>query len=86
VTQTRDAERGSSARDPRGDRGFFARIALFVRQVIAELRKVVRPTREELIAYTSVVLVFVIAIMVYVSLLDFGLGRLVLWVFGGRAG
>jgi preprotein translocase SecE subunit len=48
-----------------------------------ELRKVVRPTRNELITYTSVVLVFVLAVMLYVSLLDFGLGRLVLWAFGG---
>lgn len=82
MTQTRDTERDSSARDP-GDRGFFGRILLFFRQVVAELRKVVRPTRDELLAYTSVVIVFVIAIMIYVSLLDFGFGRLVLWVFGG---
>ena len=55
-------------------------IRLFVRQVVAELRKVVRPTRNELVTYTSVVLVFVLAVMTYVSLLDFGFGRLVLWV------
>jgi preprotein translocase subunit SecE len=85
VTQTRDTERNSSA-PGEGNRGFFGRIVLFVRQVIAELRKVVRPTRDELIAYTSVVLVFVAAIMVYVSLIDFGMGRLVLWVFGGSSG
>ena len=59
----------ADARDPRrvadrwpqgqGRPGLFARIALFFRQVVAELRKVVRPTRTELITYTSVVLVFV---------------------------
>lgn len=59
------------------------RVRLFLRQVVAELKKVVRPTRNELITYTSVVLVFVIAVMTYTSLLDFGLGKLVLWVFGG---
>jgi len=58
-------------------------VRLFVRQVVAELRKVVRPTRNELVTYTSVVLVFVLAVMLYVSLLDFGFGHLVLWVFGG---
>jgi preprotein translocase subunit SecE len=58
-------------------------LRLFVRQVVAELRKVVRPTRNELVTYTSVVLVFVLTVMLYVSALDFGLGRLVLWVFGG---
>ena len=63
-----------------GSRGGFV---LFLRQVVAELRKVVRPTRDELVAYTSVVLVFVLAVMLYVGILDFGFGRLVLWAFGG---
>ena len=61
----------------------FARIGLFLRQVVAELKKVVRPTRQELITYTSVVLVFVLAVMLYVSGLDFAFGKLVLWIFGG---
>ena len=63
----------------RGGRG----VGLFLRQVVAELRKVVRPTRNELITYTTVVLVFVLAVMAFVSVLDFGFGKLVLWVFGG---
>ena len=36
-----------------------ARISLFYRQVVAELRKVIWPTRKELVTYTTVVLVFV---------------------------
>jgi preprotein translocase subunit SecE len=61
----------------------IGRIGLFFRQVIAELRKVVRPTRTELITYTTAVLIFVLAVMVYVSVLDVGFGYLVLWAFGG---
>jgi preprotein translocase subunit SecE len=57
---------------------------LFLRQVMAELRKVVRPTRNELITYTSVVLVFVLIVMLYVSVLDYWFGRLVLFGFGGQ--
>lgn len=64
-------------------RGLFARIALFVRQVIAELKKVVKPTRNELFTFFVVVIVFVLAIMAYVGLVDLGFGRLALWVFGG---
>ena len=64
---------------------FFARIALFIRQVIGELKKVVAPTRKELINYTLVVLVFVAIMMVIVSLLDIGFGTVVSWVFGGIA-
>ena len=63
--------------------GFFARIALFVRQVIGELKKVVAPTRKELINYTLVVLVFVVIMMLIVTLLDLAFGTGVGWVFGG---
>jgi preprotein translocase subunit SecE len=59
-------------------------IGLFLRQVVAELRKVVRPTRPELITYTTAVLIFVLAVMTYVSIMDYGFGRLVLWGFGGK--
>jgi len=58
-------------------------LRLFLRQVVAELKKVVRPTRSELLTYTWVVLVFVLAVMTYVSVIDYGLGKLVLWVFSG---
>jgi preprotein translocase subunit SecE len=63
-------------------RGPFARIALFIRQVIAELRKVVTPTRRELLSYTGVVLVFVIVMMGLVALLDWVFGLAVVWAFG----
>jgi preprotein translocase subunit SecE len=66
-------------------RGPFAAIVLFIRQVINELRKVVTPTRKELFNFTFVVLVFVVVMMVIVSLLDFGFGSLIGWVFGNGA-
>ncbi|CAL4859098.1 preprotein translocase subunit SecE [Microbacterium sp. MM2322] len=49
---------------------FFQRIALFIRQVIAELRKVVTPTRQELVKFTLVVLGFVVVVMAIVYGLD----------------
>ena len=48
--------------------------ATFYRQVVAELRKVVWPTRAQLITYFWVVLVFVVVVMTIVSLLDLGFG------------
>jgi preprotein translocase subunit SecE len=63
--------------------GLVPRIRRFLRQVVAELKKVVRPTRNELITYTTVVLFFVVVVMAYVSGLDYLFGKLVLWVFGG---
>ena len=63
-------------------RGLFARISLFLRQVVAELRKVVTPTRKELFTYIGVVLVFVVIMMALVTGLDLGFGWLVKVVFG----
>ncbi|WP_194410732.1 preprotein translocase subunit SecE [Microbacterium cremeum] len=54
----------------------FARIALFIRQVFAELRKVVTPTRQELLKYTGVVLGFVVVMMAIV----YGLDVLFVWI------
>jgi preprotein translocase subunit SecE len=56
--------------------------ATFYRQVVAELRKVVWPTQEQLVTYFWVVLVFVVVIMTIVSLLDLGFGKLVFKIFG----
>ena len=60
----------------------FARIALFIRQVIGELKKVVTPTRKELLSYTGVVLVFVVIMMALVTGLDSLFGLAVGYVFG----
>jgi preprotein translocase subunit SecE len=92
VTETR----GSTATPERdrppargGRRGLFARmrswpsrLALFVRQVVAELRKVVYPTREQLLTYTAVVLVFVAIMIAIVSVLDLVFGWATLQLFG----
>jgi preprotein translocase subunit SecE len=57
---------------------------LFYRQVVAELRKVVWPTQQQLTTYFIVVLVFVLIMMAIVSLLDLGLGKAFFTIFGGR--
>ena len=53
----------------------------FVRQSIAELRKVVYPTGPQLINYFFVVLVFVLFVIAYVSLLDLGIGWAIFRIF-----
>ena len=57
----------------------------FYRQGVAELRKVVWPTQDQLVTYFSVVMVFVLVMMAIISALDLGLGRLAFAVFGGNA-
>ncbi len=53
----------------------------FYRQVVAELRKVVWPTQQQLITYFIVVMVFVVVIMTIVSLLDLVLGKAMFALF-----
>jgi preprotein translocase subunit SecE len=54
----------------------------FVREVAQELRKVVWPTRRELVTYTTVSLVFILIMVAIVTSLDYGFTKLVLVVFG----
>ncbi len=67
-------------------RGFIARIMMFLRQVVDEMRKVVTPTRQELVKMTGTVLVFVVIIIALVSLLDWLFGMGASWVFGSSDG
>ena len=62
--------------------GIFARVGLFYRQVLSELKKVLWPTRNMLTTYTAVVLVFVTFVIAVVSLIDLVLTKVVFWVFG----
>lgn len=47
-----------------------------------ELKKVVWPTKEQLVTYTAVVVVFVIIMGLIIAALDFAFVKLVLLVFG----
>ncbi|MCW2787208.1 MAG: preprotein translocase subunit SecE [Marmoricola sp.] len=57
----------------------------FYRQIVAELRKVVWPSQQQLVTYFLVVMVFVLVMIALVSLLDLGFGKLIFAVFGGKA-
>lgn len=78
VDERQQPSGGSAA----SDRGPFGRLALFIRQVIAELRKVIWPTRKELIAYTTVVLFFVLVMAGIIAVYDYVFTQGVLFVFG----
>jgi len=74
-------DRGSNSRRPERRKSPLGRLGLFYRQIIAELRKVVWPTRNELVTYTTVVIVFVAIVVAIVATLDYGFSKLVLAVF-----
>ncbi|KUH38027.1 MULTISPECIES: preprotein translocase subunit SecE [Streptomyces] len=66
----------------RAKRGPLGRLALFYRQIVAELRKVVWPTRNQLTTYTTVVIIFVVIMIGMVTAIDFGFQEAVKYVFG----
>jgi preprotein translocase subunit SecE len=58
------------------------RVVQFIRETVSELRRVVWPTREQVVTYTIVVLVFVTFMSLLVSAIDLLVGRGVLVIFG----
>ncbi|MFK4144445.1 preprotein translocase subunit SecE [Streptomyces sp. NPDC004065] len=66
----------------RAKKGPLKRLALFYRQIVAELRKVVWPTRNQLTSYTTVVIFFVAVMIALVTVIDYGLNHAAKYVFG----
>ena len=60
----------------------FARLGRFLREVVAELRKVIWPSRNQMVTYTIVVIVFVVFMVALVGVLDLLFAKGVLAVFG----
>ena len=65
---------------PSGGRG--GRPARFIRESVSEMRKVLWPSRNELVTYSIVVIIFVVIMVALVAGLDVGFAKLVLQVFG----
>ena len=80
------AAKAASAKKPRksGDRPAnpFVFVYNYLKQVVAEMRKVIWPNRKQMLTYTAVVLVFLAFMVALVGLADYGLGKLALLVFG----
>ena len=88
-TKTNAGSSSPSRRSRNDDEGrsfwlvtIFQSLARFVREIVAELRKVIWPARHELVTYTIVVVIFVVVLVSIVAGLDIGFARLVLWIFG----
>ncbi|AZS85650.1 preprotein translocase subunit SecE [Streptomyces griseoviridis] len=79
--EAQDSKKGRKG-GKRAKKGPLKRLALFYRQVIAELRKVVWPTRNQLSTYTTVVIVFVVIMIGLVTVIDYGLSHAAKYVFG----
>lgn len=60
----------------------FSFIWNYLKQVVAELRKVIWPNRKQMISYTTVVLVFLAFMVALIGGVDLGLAKLITLVFG----
>jgi preprotein translocase subunit SecE len=83
ATATKVARPKKKRKDDVGP-GIIGRFIRFIREVVAELQKVIWPTRKELLTYTAVVLVFVTIVMTVVASLDLGFAKMMFVVFGGQ--
>ncbi|GGV83930.1 preprotein translocase subunit SecE [Streptomyces griseoloalbus] len=77
-----DSQKKTRKGGKRAKKGPLKRLALFYRQIVAELRKVVWPTRNQLTSYTTAVIVFVVLMIGLVTLIDYGLSHAAKYVFG----
>lgn len=55
----------------------FERIKEFLKEVRGEIKKITFPTREETISSSVVVVAVVIVVSVFLSLVDFGLTKII---------
>ncbi len=55
----------------------FEKIKQFLREVKTEVKKVVFPTKEELVGSTWVVIITVFVVSFYLGIIDLGLSRVV---------
>lgn len=62
----------------------FVFVWTYLKQVVAEMRKVIWPNRKEMVSYTSVVLVLLVFMVTLISFADMGLARLVVLIFGNK--
>ncbi|MEV8595676.1 preprotein translocase subunit SecE [Streptomyces sp. NPDC052013] len=77
-----DSKKKTRKGGKRGKKGPLKRLALFYRQIVAELRKVVWPTRNQLTSYTTAVIIFVVIMIGLITLIDYGLSNAAKYVFG----
>jgi preprotein translocase subunit SecE len=83
VAKTKTAKKTKKPRKPGGrSANPFLFVYTYLKQVVAEMRKVIWPNRKQMLTYTSVVLAFLAFMVALVGLADLGLTKLVMLVFG----
>ncbi|KUH67908.1 preprotein translocase subunit SecE [Mycolicibacterium novocastrense] len=76
------AKKAAKKRADGPSRNPFLFVWNYLKQVVAELRKVIWPNRKQMATYTGVVLLFLAFMLAMIGGVDFGLAKLVSLVFG----
>ena len=85
AAETKERRRkAKTAEAEKGRRNPIAFVWNYLKQVVAELRKVIWPNRKQMVSYTLVVLVFLAFMTALISGVDLGLAALVRGVFTGE--
>jgi preprotein translocase subunit SecE len=80
VKKAKKPKKAKKSDDPSSNPFVF--VLTYLKQVVGELRKVIWPNRKQMSSYTSVVLAFLVFMVTLIGLVDLGLAKLVLLVFG----
>ncbi|MCG5431928.1 preprotein translocase subunit SecE [Mycobacterium sp. MYCO198283] len=82
VTKNGSGKKAKTARKSGPSRNPLLFVVTYIKQVVAELRKVIWPNRKQMVSYTTVVLVFLAFMVALVFGVDWGFAKLVQLVFG----
>jgi preprotein translocase subunit SecE len=82
VTKNGSGKKAKTARKSEPSRNPILFVVNYIKQVIAELRKVIWPNRKQMVSYTIVVLVFLAFMVAMISGADLGFAKLIELVFG----
>jgi len=80
--KAKNEKKAKKAAETGPSRNPFTFVWNYLQQVVAELRKVIWPNRKQMVNYTAVVLVFLVFMVTLIGLVDLGLARVVLLIFG----
>ena len=81
-TKDRDKKKAKTAKKRGPSQNPFAFVWEYLRQVVTEMRKVIWPNRKQMMSYSTVVLFFLAFMVALIGVVDLGLAKLVLLVFG----
>ncbi len=82
ANKVKKTKKANAKKDTGSSRNPFVFVWNYLKQVVAELRKVIWPNRKQMVSYTATMLVFLTFMIALISGVDIGLHKLVLLVFG----